>query len=149
LTGWTSNTACSGFGADATARVALTRFLDLELLLGSIRNLFQRKLESNLQIGSRCTNCGAPGSCRPAREHFIKDASSKSSRENVTECAEDIIDVRESAVVIAGAHPLVPESIVALTFVRIAEDFIRFGRFLELLFSFFVSGIPIGVVLKG
>ena len=82
-------------------------------------------------------------------------ARSGTSRVEAEDIAEDVAEARKDvfeagkAPVAGAVQPFMSVPAVDLPFFRIAQDLVGLGRLLELLLRFFVSRIPVRMVLHG
>ena len=110
---------------------------DLDLRFGPERGLGEGHLEVVAKVGAALSP--APGTAALAED----------LAEDVT---EDVVDIAgETRLERAGAEPtgrLVTEAVVAGALLRVAEDFVRLGSFLEPVLGSLVAGILVGMVLN-
>src|SRR5262249_37931705 len=133
--------------ARSLARFARLEVADADLLLDALADLFQRELDADLEIVpaplARPFASAAEQILEPA-QISPKIAHERTQRVPEVEPAE--VGRRASG---RAAHPDVTELVVSRPLLLVAEDFVRFGRLLELLLGHLVAGVAVGVVLKG
>src|SRR5262249_57928366 len=97
-----------------------------------------RLLEGQLEV---VAEVGAAAGPAPAAPEEVAEAK---------EVAEDVAEVREDRGVEAAApEPGVPEAVVALALLGVAEDAVGLGRLLEALLRLLVARVAVRVVLEG
>ncbi len=108
---------------------------NLDAGLDALGRLLELDLEVVAKIGAALRTGAAP-------------AAAKS--ENVAEAAEDVLEAGELRGIEAlrAAHAGVSEAVVARALVAVAQDRVRLGGFLELLFGGLVALVAIRVVLE-
>src|SRR5580692_9618737 len=122
--------ALAVFGAGAAAGGAGDVFLYFDVLCDAFGDLLVVEFDLDAEVAASDT-AGARGSAAAAA---AEEAAEKVVAENITELAEDVVHVHAaagSAAVAAEAGMSI--AVVLGTFIRIAEDFIGFCRFLEFL----------------
>ena len=142
--------------ARAAAFGALLRQGELQLALAAE----DRLVEVNLQAESHVVATTRPVGIRPAllsastAKHLFEAAETAAEpaaapAEDITEHGEDVVHVHAARTISARAalEGLMTELVVALAFLRIVEDIIRLGRFLELLLGRLVARIAVGMIL--
>jgi len=124
-----------GAAAVASVTCAMARYLDLGLGAGD--RLFERQAQIVAQIFAPAA---APPPRRPAAEEFSEDVP-----KNILEAAREVEAPRKGAGV---AERRVAELIVLGALLRVGEDLIGFGNFLELLLRLLVAGVAVRVMLE-
>ena len=121
-------------------------FLYLNLLIYTSSNILQRHLHLDTQIR---TTVHAAASTRTSEATKPPEASEMPT-EDIAELREYIIHRHSPEATACGrssTYASMSELVVALAFLRVAQDIVCLGSFLEFLFSLFVSRVLVRMVL--
>ena len=149
-------------GAGAVAGVAFRIAFELEGLVDARGDFLEGELEGDSQVvaaaGALAGRVAVAGSGAFEAAHVESaEVHSASTSENIAESGEDILHRHASGAVEAAttgapealrAH-VVSELVVFGAFVGIGKHVVGLGRLFELLFSFFVVGVAVGVIFYG
>lgn len=150
------------FGAGAVAGVAFHVAFELKGLVDAGGDFLEGEFEGDSQVvaaaGALAGRVAVAGSGAFEAAHVESaEVHSASASENIAESGEDILHRHASGAVEAAttgaaealrAH-VVAELVVFGAFIGIGKHVVGLGRLLELLFSFLVVGVAVGVIFYG
>ena len=149
-------------GAGAVAGVAFRIAFELEGLVDARGDFLEGELEGDPQVvaaaGALAGRVAVAGSGAFEAAHVESaEVHSASTSENIAESGEDILHRHAAGAVeaaTAGAPEalrthVVAELVVFGAFIGIGKHVVGLGRLFELLFSFFVVGVAVGVIFYG
>ena len=148
-------------GAGAVAGIAFRIAFELEGLVDARGDFLEGELEGDSQvIAAAGAFAGrAAVACTGALEaaHVESAEVHSASSENIAESGEDILHRHTSGTVETATTGtaealrthVVSELVVFGAFIGIGKHVVGLGRLLELLFSFFVVGVAVGVIFYG
>ncbi len=113
-------------------------------------------------LNSRAIGFGPEGGLQEAQGHVVAQvrpalaspppaagpAETEEILEDIAEAREDVVETAESGEPRA-LQALVPELVVDLPFLGVAQDLVGFRGFLEAVFRLAVAGVPVRMVLQG
>jgi hypothetical protein len=123
----------SRFGTAPVTNIALFKPRDPELFVLAVGGIFERYLKIVAKVG---TSLHGRSSRTAAAEHIAEAKK-----------IEYILDICKTRVESAAAHSRMPETVIRSALLRIGQDRIGFGAFLEFFLGMRVIGILVRMVL--